>query len=415
MTLGKGGLRGRARNVLGAVMAAATGWTVLLCCANAYGQADSPPPDPNALQIHAFISQGYIKTSSNNYLSYSRRGAFDFTEAAVNITKNLTDDLRVGIQLFSMDLGPSGSFVPQFDWYYLDYRFRDWFGLRAGRTKIPFGLYNDSRDADQARVPVLLPQSVYPVDDLDYLLAQTGGEVYGNLQLGAVGELEYRAYGGTLQVSPPASTSGITVSNLNVPYVWGGRLMWSTPIDGLVFAGSFQSLLFDWDYDLTSTVAGPLEMAGLVPKSLDGTIPTKFLVKLYVASAEYQTGNLLLSAEYSRWIDDIHSDAPKLISVHAVNERYYVMASYHVASWFTPNVYYSAYCPDVHQCSLRQDYQHDFAVTARYDINKHWLVKLEGHYMDGTAALDTTLNDNEDLSKLTKTWGLFLVKTTAYF
>ena len=30
--------------------------------------------------------------------------------------------------------------------------------------------------------------------------------------------------------------------------------------------------------------------------------------------------------------------------------------------------------------------QHDVAATLRFDINSHWLVKLEGHYMTGTAA-----------------------------
>src|SRR5277367_1744699 len=217
---------------------------------DASAQDDSEPPDPNALQIHAFVSQGFIKSSNNNYLSYSQRGAFDYTEAAVNLTKNLTDDLRVGVQLFSRDLGPNGTFVPQFDWYYLDYHLRDWLGFRPGRVKIPFGLYNEGSEADQARVPVILPQSIYPIDHQDYLLAQTGGEIYGNLRLGGAGALEYRAYGGTLQVTAPVSTTpGITVANLNVPFVWGGRLMWS-PIEGLQLGGSVQDLRFDWDYDI---------------------------------------------------------------------------------------------------------------------------------------------------------------------
>ena len=57
-----------------------------------------------------------------------------------------------------------------------DYRFKDWLGIRAGRVKIPFGLYNDSSDVDSARVPILLPQSLYPTLNRDFLLAQTGGQ-----------------------------------------------------------------------------------------------------------------------------------------------------------------------------------------------------------------------------------------------
>jgi hypothetical protein len=93
----------------------------------------------------------------------SKHGSAEFSEAGINFTKGLTPDLRVGIQLFTHDLGPLGKYRTQFDWYYLDYRFRDWFGVRAGHLKIPFGLYNDCSDFDSARIPVLLPQSVYPI------------------------------------------------------------------------------------------------------------------------------------------------------------------------------------------------------------------------------------------------------------
>jgi hypothetical protein len=403
------------RGVRGARVSLAMSCAIGLWASWARAQSDGQPA-PDDTQVHAFVSQGFIKSSANNYLSYSQRGAFDYTEAAVNLTKDLTDDFRVGAQLFTRDLGPNGSFTPSFDWAYLAYRFRDWLGLRAGRVKIPFGLYNEGSEADQARVPVLLPQSVYPIDHQDYLLAATGGELYGNLRLGDVGDLEYRAYGGTLQVNTPASaTAGITVANLNVPYVLGGRLTWSTPVDGLLIGGSFQDLNFDWDYDIVTSVSGPLEMAKLLPKGFDGTLPVKFRVTLYVASAEYQTGNLLLSSEYSRWVGAFDSAAPALLPPQTVNERYYVMASYHLTSWFTPGVYYSAYYPNVKMRSGRQNYQNDVAVTARYDINKHWLVKLEGHFMDGTADLDSTLNGGQNLSALTKDWGVFLVKTTAYF
>ncbi len=373
-------------------------------------------PDPNDFQVHAFVSQGFIKSSSNNYLSYSQRGAFDYTEAAVNIAKNLTDDLRVGAQLFTRDLGPNGTFIPQFDWAYLDYHFRDWLGVRAGRVKIPFGLYNEGSEADQTRVPVLLPQSIYPIDHQDYLLAQSGAELYGNVRIGDAGALEYRAYGGTLQINAPTSTAaGVTVANVNVPFVWGGRLMWSTPVPGLQVGGTFQDLRFDWNYDITPTVASALESVALLPKSFGGTLPVTFRVALYVASLEYQNGNVLVSSEYSRWVGEFDSAAPALLPPRTVNERYYVMASYRMSSWFTPGIYYSAYYPNVHQTSGRQNYQNDLAVTARYDINRHFLVKLEGHLMDGTADLDSGLNGGEDTSKLTKDWGVLLIKTTAFF
>ncbi len=99
----------------------------------------------------------------------------------------------------------------------------------------------------------------------------------------------------------------------------------------------------------------------------------------------------------------------------SVNERAYAMASYRVTKWFQPGIYYSIYFPDTRDRSGRENYQSDGALTLRYDVNSHWLLKLEGHYMVGTAALTPALNDNAPLSALDENWGVFLAKTTALF
>jgi hypothetical protein len=59
--------------------------------------------------------------------------------------------------------------------------------------------------------------------------------------------------------------------------------------------------------------------------------------------------------------------------------------------------------------------QHDVAGSLRFDLNAHFIFKLEAHYMHGTAALDPTLNGGTPLDGLTRDWALFLAKTTAYF
>jgi hypothetical protein len=388
------------------------------CCAllPSSAGAQGPEADPSAVQVHAFVSQGVIKTTANDYLAESERGSFEFTEVGINFSKSVSEKLRIGMQIFAHDLGPLGNYKPTFDWYYLDYRFFDWLGVRAGRTKIPFGLYNESADVDAARVPILLPQSIYPIDHREYLLAQTGGEVYGNRRLGPAGELEYRAYGGVLDLGvPTAPTPGITVSNFEMPYVYGGRLMWLTPLEGLSAAGSYQALRFDWDYNVAPELIMPLQGLGLLPAGFGGTLPVQFRVKLWVASAEYLAGNLAVAAEYSRWTGKFNSGAPKLLPPRVVNERFYGMVSYRVAPWFTPGTYYSGYYPNRKERHGRAAYQHDIALSFRFDLNEHWLLKAEGHYMIGTAALEPSLNDGKDRSLLEKDWAAFLLKTTAYF
>jgi len=377
--------------------------------------------DPSALQVHGFVSQGYIKTTRNNYLAPSARaqGSVDFTEVGINFTKPLGDRLRVGIQFFAHDLGPLGNYAPQADWYYLDYRFFDWLGVRAGKTKLPWGLYNEANDVDAGRVPVLLPQSVYPVASREFLFAQTGGELYGDLPLGAAGSLEYRLYGGTIFLN--STDVSAQLKGFGVPYEAGARLMWLSPIEGLQLGGSAQALRFDFSFSPTPEQQAKYQMAGQLPADYAGVISAKIPIKLWVASVEYQKEGLALAAEYTR--SYLHYQTNLLLPENKItNAGGYVMASYQVTPWFTPGVYCSGWFPDIHakvpagpDPHPRSSFQHDIAATLRYDLTANWLVKVEGHYMHGTAGLQSALNDNRPLDSLAKDWGVLLVKTTGYF
>jgi len=369
------------------------------------------------VEIHGFVSQGFIKSTKNDYLAASERGSFEFAEVGFNLTKELADNLQAGMQLFAHDLGPLGNYSPQFDWFYLDYRWQDWLGLRAGRTKIPFGLFNEVNDIDAARSPILLPQSIYPVDHREFLLAVTGGELYGDISLGGAGALEYRAYGGTLFIDTPAPPApGISVLDFSVPYAFGGRLMWSTPLDGLRVGASGQDLRFDATYGFSPEVLAALQGVMLLPADLAGPLPVKFRVPRWVASLEYSAHDVDVAVEYSRWTGDFESRAPLIFPPHTVNERYYAMGSYRVSSWFTPGLYYSVLYPNIRDREGRAQHQHDLAVFFRYDLMANWLLKLEGHLMRGTAALDNkSLNDGVPPAQLPPNWALLLIKTTAYF
>jgi hypothetical protein len=369
------------------------------------------------VEIHGFVSQGFILGFGNEYLAASKHGSVEFSEAGINFTKLLGDNLRTGLQLFVHDLGPFGNYRPEFDWYYLDYRQWDWLGVRVGRIKVPFGLYNELNDIDVARVPILLPQSIYQADHREYLFALTGGEIYGDVSLGPAGALEYRAYGGTLSDDLPGGPPppGITITDTRVPYLYGGRLLWSTPLAGLSAGASGQAVRFDADYLLDPAVLAALQAAQLLPPDQTVDLPVQFRVTRWIGSLEYAAHELDVSLEYSRWIGDFYTHAPALFPPHTVNERYYLMASYRLG-WFTPGVYYSGYFVNVERRKGRENYQHDIAATTRFDLGPHWLLKLEGHFLRGTAALDNTeLNGGTDRADLEPTWGMFLIKTTAYF
>jgi hypothetical protein len=371
--------------------------------------AEDDDEGAQSVEIHGFVSQGGILTTDNNYLVRSKRGSVEFSEMGLNFTTRLGDKLRLGMQLFSSKLGATGNFNVKADWFYLDYHWRDWLGLRAGRVKLPFGLYNDTSDIDAARVPVLLPQSIYPLADRDFLLAQTGLELYGYLNLRTAGALEYRLYGGTIFIplTNPAG-SPVTLTSITTRYVAGGRILWETPLEGLRLGGSLQAL--EVEADLMTT----------------GPVHVKLPAVLWVASLEYAAHDWLLAIEYSRWhLRRLTSSDETLYPASPANasERAYALLAYRVNRWLEPAIYYSRYVRVVEE-SLRPvgaresgSFQDDLSGTLRFDINAFWLVKVEGHYMHGTGVLDPSLNGGAAVTRdsLVRNWGAFFVKTTAYF
>ena len=127
------------------------------------------------LQINGFVSQGYMESSGNNFLdSDSEDGTFEINEVGLTFNATVTDKLRIGAQILSRDLGEDGNNDIELDWAFGDYRVTDRFGVRAGKLKLPIGLYNETRDSDFLRPMAFLPQSVYDEMQRGFLSAGYG-------------------------------------------------------------------------------------------------------------------------------------------------------------------------------------------------------------------------------------------------
>jgi hypothetical protein len=215
--------------------------------------------------------------------------------------------------------------------------------------------------------------------------------------------------------------ASVQLKDFEVPYDAGGRLMYQPPIEGLQLGASLQFLRFDFDFTPSAEQRMQYEMTGQLPAGSSGDITAKLPAMLWVGSVEYQHERLQLAAEYGQQHFKYETNL-LLPQTKVTNHAGYLMGSYQVNNWFTPGVYYSALFPDKSTTAEpgapahpRSAYQHDVAATLRYDINSNWLLKVEGHYMHGTAGLQRELNGGQPRYALTKDWGVFLVKTTAYF
>ena len=357
----------------------------------AFSQAAELGEGLNDLEVHGFLSQGYIKTTANQYLTTSNQGSFDFTEAALNFTKRLSQEFRMGFQFFAQNLGQDGSFRSRFDWFYLDYSENVNASIRIGRIKMPFGLYNEYRDIDTGRMPVLLPQSVYNITSRDLLLALNGIELYGRI---GSSQWRYNLYGGTIHTDLDE-----TVEFLDVPYIYGGRLFWESPAENLTFGLSAQVVEINLELPINN-----------VPLSAD------LSGVLAALSFEYQFLSSTLAIEYSpRFLKLETSNNNIFPSRDADSEHAYIMYNYQWTHNFGLGSYASVQYNDREDKTSRDKRQYDFAIYTRVDLNENWLVKFETHRMDGSALLNAQLNKVPAVSSLKQDWWAFLIKTTGYF
>ena len=133
------------------------------------------------------------------------------------------------------------------DWGYGDYLLREELGFRVGKMKLPYGLFNESRDIDASRNSILLDLGMYPEDWRVLFASYQGGEVYGNLSLKVheYGDLDYRLFHGTMNI--PDDFYFVEDFMRDVDYnttldsdrVSGIQLNWNTPKDGLRINGGY--------------------------------------------------------------------------------------------------------------------------------------------------------------------------------
>ncbi len=358
-----------------------------------------PPVD-----LHGFVSQGFLYSSRYNYLGNSSQGSFKFTEAALNASFNPFPRTRISAQAFTYDVGDAGNYDVVLDYAQAEYTFNDYVGIRAGRIRRPQGIYNDIQDVDVARTFVLLPQGIYDARWRDFYASLDGGEFFGTLPLRRAGSLSYEVYGGmvnpsldggaALQIRDSLPASG-HLDSIDPAMEFGGQLWWNTPVDGLRFVAA-GGVVPVFNFNTTIQIPG-------------GTIRpnnrTEALFQQY--SAEYLWESWTFQTEL--YFRDYY---PKSAAPDTHLLTWYGSAAYRFNKWFEAGGYYTEYYGDTHQSDNSLFYQKDAALALRFDATEWWTFKIEGHYIRGTGLLQDTADNpvqNGD------GWWMLDLKTTFSF
>lgn len=376
----------------------------------------SIPLGGDRVQLGGFFSQGWLYSSDNNYPTADKGGTFDFREMAVNVSTTVGSHLRLGGQAFAQRLGDLGEDKVILDWAIADYNFSPAFGLRAGRVKYPKGLYGEALDLDVVRPFVFLPGSVYSPVMRDFSASFNGGMAYGSINAGK-GSFDYKVFGGKIPMSP---SQGVTefynnagfypapgATALSMDSVVGGQLTWNTPVSGLKFVYSFSQF---------TNLASDGPFVAYPAANLHSNIHH---FTWNTISSEYSVGNWVFAGEWQRTDSALRYSALPVLA--AVDDKvgwdgWYLSAARRLNDRFEVGGYYG----DLKNrfgspAGGSRNYQHDSALSLRFDYSEHVLFKIEAHHIDGTYQTFDTARIPNPSSQLKSRTNLIAVKTTFSF
>lgn len=341
------------------------------------------------IQIHGYATQGFLYTTNNNiFTATTSNGSPAWTEAVVNVSALPIPKLRIAVQARYFLLGNFGDEII-LDWAAADYKVDDRFGVRFGKVKTPWGLFNEIQDIDPSYIWALLPQSVYPIVSRNSFLTHYGGVVYGTFKLSPkLGKIEYRGWAGE---GIYGSNDGLFVnqveSGINLPNdgikgtLLGVAIHWRTPLPGLMVGASD---LKDNQWSAVATQGGLNGTMTLAANSQ----PNYFAI--------YDKEKITVAYEYERnWNNELlQFPGQANTTIRGDDRNWYAMASYKLTGKLTAGVYDSQ--DTDHQAPLGPSrYQKDWAICARYDFNQYLYAKVQEDFINGTTQdYDMTLNPN---------------------
>lgn len=314
------------------------------------------------------------------------------TDMGLNLSSQLTDRMRVGAQVYDRNLGALGQWHPSLDWANVDYRFADWFGVRAGKVKTVLGLHNETQDLEFLSPFALLPQGVYPTDLRDTTIAHSGVDLYGVVpKLWRLRDISYTAYIGHRSDSIYSGYPyllrqwDIYFHNLS-GLQYGADLRWN--INGILLGAS----------RLNQAITGKGRFVNVLDPTA-GVVPYETSTKAYWTNqfyGQYAFRQFFAEAEYRRYFNAVPYIPGSDASVDL--RAWYVAGAYRIHRHLQVGSYYSHYtmhsatsgilaelAPSQTDTALPRNHAYDKVVSARIDFNRYCYLKIEGHFIDGYA------------------------------
>jgi len=214
-----------------------TGLTLLI----ALSLATELVAEDSSLQIHGFGDWLFAKTTNSNlYLGGLPEGNYKNSEFNLNLEDKVSDRIRVVVQTDWTETENGNE--TKLDYAFAEWRSSDKFRIRAGKVKMPFGIYGEIIDVGTLRPFLRPPQGVY--GPAGFVAENYNGIGFtGTLRGAAAWSYGYDLYAGGMDLqefrAPEAFLKGQAVATSSqtedesARNVFGGRLTIHPPIEGL--------------------------------------------------------------------------------------------------------------------------------------------------------------------------------------
>ncbi len=408
------------------------------------GSATAHAIDAGPVAIHGAVSATSAYSNRYNYLGDTRDSVdLNIVELTLNGAHRFENGVRLGAQLYAYEIAGYNDLA--LDFATLDYSFKEWLGIRAGRNKTSFGLYGDSQDVDVIRPFAFLPLDIYGKTMRPLNAAYDGAGLYGSVSLDSAGTLDYQVNYGWIP-EPDASTpyllgvnetGPVASSSIKPDTLLNLSLFWNTPVEGLRFGYTLmkpegiksRGRMKTWA-QLASAPSAVRGLAYAFPAAYWDTAVagqpagSEIDYPQQTLSAEYTKGAWQFAAEYF-WatVEGVSINPAPLgrSSVESKSDAYYGMVTWQAADKLQLGAYYAESFAnrddrdgsEIHVVPAHTAYLKDATVAASYSLADWWLVKLEVHALKGTKGI--TARANGDASTWRSTWNYVVLKTTVSF
>lgn len=381
--------------------------------------------DTQPWRINGFLSQAAFYTSDNNFAGDSDDGiSTDFNEAGLNGSLDLPFNLRLSGQMLARNAGNYDNGELRTDYFNLDWQFyssADFrVGTRIGRVRNIYGLYNETRDVAHTRPGITLPSVIYLEQARDLNISRDGFGLYTDI-FSSHGTLAIEGGAGKARISDRlvkealmSEGTGIEPDDARIAML---ALSWDDADGHWRFGVSH--------YRITSDVSASLDI--FFP-GLDLVLDGDFRLDTTMLSAQYSTEHWQLTAEWLRFDYDLDFEF--------VNRRYPGEGAYVQYTWFFSPAWqmYGRYeygvmdrnhrngsameefcgTPLDDYCNSRNaGFRRGTSVGLRWDINSHWMIATEAHYVEG--AMGLPYSDNQDPENIATYWTLFGIELAFRF